>query len=379
MIAGVLVLGVLSLCSCGGGNVQSTVEPTRAPLVSPLPSQQAQPVPTNDRLAAEWKDGKISLAQIDDIIGSGLAQFIKEVTDDARRREVVVQKRRSVLDTLVENYLLIQEAHARNLQIPDAQKEQILKKARSNFNTKEEYEESLRKAGQTEDDLLKVLSNIELGRLCVEDERNKISETITPQTLKNFYEAHVEDRFSPPARSDINWVVIKTNEERTVEQAKEFINKLYAEVREKVQGLAKVAEKRKILQEYADKYSDDFSGQYNYGFMILYQRGEGWDDFDPEFRAEIEKRNKPGDLSDVVKVNKDNSAESSFAFFLVVNAIPASVSSFDSTAVQDMLPNMFIFEKMDQWRQQLKKNYGLKIYEENLSIAPETVLPASEP
>lgn len=373
--AGVLV-AFLFLISCGGKDESAKVDSTASspsPVVSSPVAKEATPA-EGDCLLAEWKGGKITLAQIDKISLPAMALYIKDVTDESIRFELIKKKRRSDLDLMVENYLLIQEARARNLQLSDADKEKILKEMRGKFNTKEEYEAELKKSGQTEEGLLQIFTNINLGRMCVENEQKKIQATITPQVLKDYYNAHIQDKFSPPARTDINWVVIKKTDRRPLDEAKLYAEKLYAEVRSKVEKLEKLEEKRKVLQDCAKEYSDDFTGKYNYGFLNLYQRGEGWDELDPAFRAEIEKRKKPGELSDVVKID-----DQSYGFFLVYYVIGASVTPFESQSVQDMLPNMYILEKMDQWRRQLRKNYELKIYEENFSVSPAFIPSATLP
>ncbi|MGC9326159.1 MAG: SurA N-terminal domain-containing protein [Candidatus Hinthialibacter sp.] len=366
-----MVFFMMFLSTCGGSNEPATEVPT-TPTTAAL-AQQTPPAAEHELLAAKWNGGKITLAQIDNIIGPGLAEFVRFVTDEVKLEETLLQKRRSVLDTLVENYLLIQEAHARGLELSEVQKEQILKEARGKFNTEEEYLRELQKAGQTEDEFIAILTNIHLGRRCVEDQQERIRETVNSESLRAFYEEHITDRFTPPARTDINWVVIEANEERTLNQAKALAEKLQAEVSEKMNGLEKLEEKRKVIQDCAFQYSDHFTGKYNYGYMNLYHRGEGWESFSPEFKNEISEKNKPGDLSGAVPI-EDNS----YGFFLVVNSIESFVSPFDSPAVQKMLPNMYIHEKMEEWRQSLKDRYQLKIFEENLSTMPAPLLSSGD-
>ncbi|MBN2328898.1 MAG: SurA N-terminal domain-containing protein [Candidatus Omnitrophica bacterium] len=369
--ASAIALFMIFLSACGGSKEQAAEEAQTTPTAVAI-SQQTPFAPGNNLLAAQWNGGKITLAQIDNIIGPGLAEFVRFVTDEVKLKETLLQKRRSTLDTLVENYLLIQEAHARDLQLSDVQKEQILKEARGKFNTEEEYQDELQKAGQTENDFIAVLTNIHLGRRCVEDQQERISETVNSDSLRAFYEEHIADRFTPPARTDINWVIIEANENRTLSQAKALAEKLQAEVRDKMQGLSKLEEKRKVIQDCAYQHSDHFTGKYNYGYMNLYHRGEGWENFSPEFKNEIVEKRKPGDLSDVVRVEED-----SFGFFLVINSIDSFVTPFDSPSVQKMLPNMYVHEKMEEWRRALKDHYQLKIFEENLSTMPEAMFPFS--
>ncbi len=372
----IVVLGM----SCGGPSTPppDTEKPSSTQVVSVAPTIAATPeVPSRESkelLAAEWMGGKILVSQVDHILGSRLAQIVEGVTGEVRLKEILLKERKLVLDTLIDNYLLIQEAHNRNLQLSDVQKEQILKQVRSKFDTKEQYEESLQKAGQSEEDLLRVMTNIELGKQCVEEEKARLSEQITPQSLREYYDLHISDRFTPPARSDINWVMIKQTEKRTLEEAKNLATRLHEEVQAKLQGLDKLDERRKVIQDYASQYSDHVTGKYNYGFINLYHGVPGWDKFDPEFRKSLETLTKPGEFSPVLKIDGQ-----SYGFYLVYNFNPSRVSLFESKSVQDMLPNMVLFEKMEEWRNNLKKNFGLILYEENLSIIPDSIPSASAP
>lgn len=359
------LIAVFFLESCGKS-------PSNSPPVDSTPQTLAhtvfrEPSPSSpdDLLLAEWMGGKVYLSQIDNILKGRLAQIIQGAAMDERMASILAKERQSKLYVLIENYLLIQEAHARGLQLSDTQKETILKEFLSRFDTREEYEESLKQSGQTEEELMKAYYNIHLGQMCVANERDRIAESITPEILRTYYDKHIPDRFTPPARSDINWVVIKKTEERTLDEARERAYELHKEVKAGLQGKESLEDKRKVLQDCAEQYSDDFTGTYNYGNVNLYHGVSGWENYDPAFREELSKITSPGMLSDVVKID-----ESSYGFFLVYNYVPTRISSFDSQLVQDMLPNLVLHEKLEEWRSELKKKYGLIIHEENLSAAP---------
>jgi len=347
-------------------------KPSGSPPVDSTPQTLAQttfrePLPSSpdDVLLAEWMGGKIYLSQIDNILKGRLAQIVQDATVDERIASILAKERQSTLNILVENYLLIQEAQARGLQLSDAQKETILKEFRGRFDTREEYEESLKQSGQTEEELMKAYYNIQLGQMCVENERERIAQSITPEILRTYYDKHVQDRFTPPARTDFNWVVIKKTEERTLDEARTLAYRLHNEVEAALQGKESLEDKRKVLQDCAYQHSDDFTGKYNYGNVNLYHGVSGWEKYDPAFREELTQKTSPGTLSDMVKID-----ESSYGFFLVYNYIPTRISSFDSQTVQDMLPNMVLHEKLEEWRSELKKKYGLIVRREFAGNTP---------
>jgi len=333
----------------------------------------ATPVTSGDPLVAEWDGGKIYLSQIDNILAPRMAQIVEYASGTPRLEEIVASERRKTLDVLLENYLLIQEAFARQLSVTPAKKDELLRGFRGKYETEEQYSNALREAGQTEAGLVQILSNIELSRLCIEDEQKKIQQGITPEVMRAFYDQHTEEYCTQPGTSKVNWVVIQAGEKRTLEEAESLARKLHGEVKEKTAGLVgDVTAQRKVLQEYAKNYSDDFSGKYNYGYLFLYHKDPWWSQYSQAFRDQVVKCGV-GDLSEVVPV-----LDNSFGFFLVFDKTPSVVQPFESEPIQSILPNLMLKLKMDEWRDSLKEKYHVKLHEESLK-RPRAVPPAPAP
>lgn len=351
----------------------SVSTPVPAPTPAAAVKLDATPAAPGDPLAAEWDGGKIYLSQIDNILAPRMAQIVEYASGTTRLEEIVASERRKTLDVLLENYLLIQEAFARRLSVTPAKKDELLRGFRGKYETEEQYKNALRQAGQTEAGLAQILSNIELSRLCIEDEQKKIQQSITPEVMRAFYDQHTEEYCTQPGTSKVNWVVIQAGEKRTLEEAEGLARKLHGEVKEKIAGLVgDVTAQRKVLQEYAKNYSDDFSGKYNYGYLFLYHKDPWWSSYSQAFRDQVVKRGV-GDLSDVVPV-----LDNSFGFFLVFDKTPSVVQPFESDPIQSILPNLMLKLKMDEWRDRLKEKYRVKLHEESLK-RPRTVPPASTP
>ena len=335
----------------------------------------ATPVTSGDPLVAEWDGGKIYLSQIDNILAPRMAQIVEYASGTPRLEEIVASERRKTLDVLLENYLLIQEAFARQLSVTPAKKDELLRGFRGKYETEEQYSNALREAGQTEAGLVQILSNIELSRLCIEDEQKKIQQGITPEVMRAFYDQHTEEYCTQPGTSKVNWVVIQAGEKRTLEEAESLARKLHGEVKEKTAGLVgDVTAQRKVLQEYAKNYSDDFSGKYNYGYLFLYHKDPWWSQYSQAFRDQVVKCGV-GDLSEVVPV-----LDNSFGFFLVFDKTPSVVQPFESEPIQSILPNLMLKLKMDEWRDSLKEKYHVKLHEESLKrprAGPPAPAPAS--
>ncbi len=354
--------------SCGGSD-SLTQQKTNAQSSAKL-EKNSSPASASDLLVAEWTGGKVYLSQIDQIIAMRIHQMMQVNKDPSLVKKMIEKERRSALDTLTENYLLLQEAQNRNLAISPVEQERYLREFRENFNTEEEYNDRLQQAGQTEEDLIRTLSTVKLGPKCIEDQVEKIQAGMTEEVMKDYYDKNIQ-LFSPPARWEINQVVIKSNDNRSMDEAKALAERLRREVKEKIDSLQTFPEKRKVIQECAIKYSDTPDAQYNYGYVIIYDHEMFKEKYSKEFFEELAKV-KIGELSGLVPF------EDGFAFFLVKEQVPASVHTYDSDLIQSTLPKKYLKDKLDEFKENLKVKYNLHIYEENLFYQASEELPFSE-
>ncbi len=363
----------LFVLSCGNNDSISDSDFTNQDPVNsastPL-TKDSQPLYENDLLVAEWRGGKIYLSQIDMVIRKRVQYYIQSGKEDALVKKFIENERQKTLNTLVDNYLLLLEAQERNVTVTPAEQEQYLREFRGNFNTEEEYLEHLKKAGQTEEDLKKILSNVQLGPKCLEERMKEIQENMTEEVLKDYYQKNI-DLFSPPARYEFNQVVILSGKKRSQEEAKELASKLRQEVKEKMDALETFKEKRKVIQNYAIQYSETPDKDYNYGFVIVYEHEMFHEKYEQAFFDEL-ARVKPGELSNIVPF------EDGYAFFLMKDTSASYVHSFDSEMVKKTLPKKFVKDKLEEWREQLKQKFNLKLYEENLKYKGESDIEPSK-
>jgi len=350
--------------------------PQATPTASPAKNTPApltldsKPASSDDSLVAEWTGGKLYLSQLDKMLEPRRRSLKAVTTDDTLLNKMLAGERRQVLDTLVDNYLLLLEAHARNLSLTNTEQEQVAREAHGQFNNEEEYQKYLQQSGRSEEDLVRVLVNIRLAQKCMEDQRKRILESITPENQKKFYEENIK-MFTPPARSSINRVEIWAGDKRAWEEAETLARRLYEEVKKKVEPLKDLQEKRKVLQEYANNYSDTAEAKFNYGYVIIHHDEQAAKQYAKEFLDEVLKR-KEGELSSLVK------DKSGYGFFLMLEQVASYTHSFDSEVVKSMLPNMIPKMKMDAWHEELKKKYNLRIHEEYLPYKNGGKTPSAE-
>ena len=161
-------------------------------------------------------------------------------------------------------------------------------------------------------------------------------------------------------RVHLNQVDIHAGEKRTLEDARALADKLYAEVNIKMATETDLEAKRNVMREYARTYSDSWEGQYNGGYMTPYlDIPSATEAFSVEF-LDAAKRTAPGELSPVIRTREG------FGFFLVKEQYPSVVHPFESDVIQNMLPNMMMKDLLETWREQLKKQYELKMYDDRM-------------
>lgn len=380
------------LLACGGSDEPISTIQTPDIRSSGLPSPEtvavSEPTPAApkvfDATVAEWDGGKITLSQLNLIMESRVQQMRMSTDDIEAINRAIGPERKTILTTITDNYILVQEARARGIDLTATDKEQLIRQIRAQYETEEAYRDALESSGQGEAELLLVMGNIELGRKVLVDERQKIMDSITQETLKEHYYENV-DMFTSQSRSDINRVVITFGDHRSESDARALAEELFQKVERDVQwaslqmALHRLAvhlafclqvndiyaetefkARRKVLQDCAMEFSESFEAQYNYGYVTLYHKHPGSEkEYDEDFLVETQMY-KSGELSQVVK-NKNN-----YVFFMAINQFPPVTMPFEADTVQNMLPNMIMTEKMEAWRQHLREKYNLKIYEDAL-------------
>lgn len=366
----------IGLISCGGGSEPEPVETPSAGISSATPEARpmldSKPAGDDDPVVAEWDGGTIYLSQLDQLAGPWSSGEMGNVQDPGTLERMRYAERRRILDTLVGNYLLLMEARKRGLTLTEAEMADLPRKIKANFRTAEEYQAYLEKANQTEEDLIEVLYNIELGKKCVEVKRQEIQSSLNGEKMRGYYDSHLA-MFTPSHRTHLNRVVIHAGDKRTAEEARALAERLRAEAAAEIESATDLEGKRNVMRRMARARSDGWDGQYNGGYLTLYlDIPSSKDAYSPEF-IETARKLEPGVLSPVVPTKEG------YGFFLVKEQFPSYTHPFDSEAIQNMLPNMILKEEMEAWRESLKDEYGLKLYYERLGETPDSAAGTGTP
>ncbi len=359
---------VFFLFSCGESNEVSETAEKEEEVESATPELkvEATPVSEDDVLLAEWDEGKIYLSQLEKILMPERARIQEALDDETMIERTLISKRSEILKNLVNNYLLLMAARDMGVELSKSEKEGIVRSIKGKFDSEEQYETYLEAVDQTEEEIVELMGKFQLGRKAMENKVDQLRESMTKEKLKEFYEEK-KDFFRSIRRAELNRVEIRTKD-RSEEEAKERAEKLYQEAKEKVEAATSYEERLKIMQEYAYEYSDSEEAEYNWGYIIVYDNEDAKAMYSEAFLKAIEETEE-GDLSDLVKT------KFGYGFFLVRLKIEEETREFDHPVSQNMLPNMYMRMKMDEWRSELKERYGFCYHRENFEgLISESIL-----
>lgn len=179
---------------------------------------------------------------------------------------------RIVLDQLLEQRLILQEARKRGAVATDTQIDEALAEIRANFPSDSEFQFALSQRGLTLSDLRERLRT----NITVQNLQSKVSKaTVSEEEIKKFYEANRKD-FDQPEQVRVRHILVETEAEAR------FV-------------LARLNRGEKF-QDLARTLSKDPGSRDNNGELPLIGRGQ----LVPEFER-VAFTLQPGEVSDVVK------------------------------------------------------------------------------
>ncbi len=127
-------------------------------------------------------------------------------------------KRKSILDDLIEECLLLDEAKRENIKVDKIEIEKMVNTAKSKFKSLDDFYNALRNEGLTLETLEKEYSqNLMIKKIIQFKVNSKVR--IEPYEISQYYEAHKKD-FAEPEQVKIRQILVKTKgNEKTAEQA----------------------------------------------------------------------------------------------------------------------------------------------------------------
>ncbi len=298
------------------------------------------------------------MSQLEQLVIPIRRQLEAKMNDPDKIQKILIEKRGEKLRNLIDNYLLLLEAKDQGITLTDGERESVLRTAKSKFESEEAFNHQLARMNQTEDELVRFLSQIEIGKKLVNQKAKELYDDMTEEKLKAFYKKHIH-LFTGISRSELNRVDIRASEERSLEEAEKLAQKLYEEVRAKMGKCNSFDERRDVIQEYAYEYSDSAEAKYNSGYIVVYHNNSAKETYSPEL-LETALKTPKGHLSPLIRTKYG------FGFFLVKEKYESKVQPYDHPGIQKLVPNMYLKYNMDQWKNQLKQKFNFELFMDKL-------------
>lgn len=208
------------------------------------------------------------------------AFFHQSVTPEKR-----AELRKKALDELIKRELYYQEAVRIGIKVSKSELKDGLENIKKRFKSKKEYQNALKQAGITEDDLKKDIERNLLINKFYQQEVLDISK-VSDNELKEYYEKNKKD-FLRPEAVHIRHILIKVEPTSTDEEK--------AKKKKEAEDILKRARQGEDFAELAYQYSAD-DWRVKGGDLGLIHRGR----LLPELE-EVAFKLKPGEISDLIE------------------------------------------------------------------------------
>jgi peptidyl-prolyl cis-trans isomerase C len=195
------------------------------------------------------------------------------------------QMKEKIIDDLVTEEVLFQEAREQNIEVDKSEIDSQLQQVKEGYQDQATFQEDLQKGGFTEETFRNyVKRNLMIGKLVDQQMQGNI--TVTQQEMKEFYENNTQ-YFEQPEKVSASHILIKVEEGATEEEQQAAL--------EKARSLKQQLEDGADFAELAREESQGPSSE-NGGSLGSFSRGQ----MVPAFEKAAFNLNK-GEISDVVQ------------------------------------------------------------------------------
>ncbi len=292
-----------------------------------------------NEIAVVVNDKVITQSEVNKILMPIYTQY-KSAYSGEELLQKLQEARKNVLNQMIEDKLMLQEAKKQGIEVSDEELEEKLNQVKSQFSNDEEFRQILKSENLTMLDLKeKYKEQIMIKKLINREVRSEID--ITPTGVFRYYQEHEED-FRIPAKIKVQTILIrKTNETQSQSvNLKERIEKIYKELKEGT-------EFSKLAKEYSEDPSAEDGG--NMGYI---KKGE--------MMAKIDKALfllKVGEISDIIET------KIGYHIFKVNDKKESIIKPFKEarTEIENLLFQKKAKARFKEWMEGLKENAYISI------------------
>ncbi len=296
---------------------------------------------------AETIDSIVAIVNEDVITQSEVSEFLSliyaqmsSIYKGGELREKLGEAKDRILNQMIENKLILQEAKKQNIEIEESEVDERLEEIKDSFSSEEEFEEKLEVQGLTISDLRDRFREQTMVSKLIEREI-KLKVVVDPTEVSKYYQEHIGD-FQEQERVVISNILI-----RAEDTSKD------AEARLKAEDILNQLKNGADFAELAQRHSQGPSATEG-GLIIEVKPGQLMEEIDGViFNLDV------GEVSKLVKTKLG------YHIFKLEAKFPARTK--DVAEVQDKIRDILFRQKLEQrfkeWVNGLKKRAYIVIKE----------------
>ena len=236
-----------------------------------------------NKILAVVNDDVVTETDLDEALSSSIDDLKKEYSGEELKTKTE-EVRKELLNQMIENKLILQEAKKANIAVDDNEVEQRLKDVKSRFPSEDIFYAEIEKSGVSTDVLKRrYKENIMMGKLVDHEVRGKV--VVTPTEIEGYYKKHSEE-LKAPESVHLRGIVLRFDANNTEDA-----------VKQKADDVVKLAREGRDFGELANTYSQGAKSKEagDFGFV---EKGQMRQDFEKVIFSL-----KPGEVGDPIKTD----------------------------------------------------------------------------
>ncbi|KPK40387.1 MAG: hypothetical protein AMJ78_07260 [Omnitrophica WOR_2 bacterium SM23_29] len=296
-----------------------------------------QPNEFRNKIVAVVNEDVITQTDLDVALASVVAEY-KQIYSGNELTMRIEEARQEILNQMIEEKLILQEAKKRKVEVADAEVEERLGEVRSRFSTEDDFDFALNESGLTFDTLRnRYKEQIMMHKLVNYEIRERI--VVTPSEVTEYYAKHT-DEFKAPESVRLKNIVFRFEEGNTESL-----------VRQKADDACRLIKEGRDFSDVARQYSQGGNAQEG-GELGFIGKGQMRKEFDEAvFKLEA------GEMSSPIK------AQEGYYIFKVEEKRESYIRPLSEVSVD--VENLIFQEKAKkrykEWLDRLKRDAFIQI------------------
>ena len=217
-----------------------------------------------EQIVAKVNDDVITRSEVEEVLEPILKQYESAYAAEELKTKTA-EARRNVIDRLIEEKLILQDAKEKEIEVNPSEVEKMIKQTMLKFPTEEKFFEVLKAEGLSIE-ILKERYRKELTYKTMVDREVRAGVVVAPKEVEEYYAAHIED-FKSPEMLRLSQIFLKTEEGKD------------EEVKKRLEDILKRLKEGEDFGKLAKEYSQDPYAEKG-GDMGFVQKGKLLEELD---------------------------------------------------------------------------------------------------